>query len=264
MPNNPIPQSPVDILLTIWLALVLGWLAGSLLNYLADVLPVKRRLVQADCAHCQQPVPWQNYFYFRRVCAQCGQTSGLRFWLVRIATWLGCLWIFIFPPQRFESPLGRWLAFLLLMYLVLVIVIDVEHRLILHITSLFGALLGIALGSWLHGIAATLIGGVAGLLVMWLVYFLGIGFVRLMGRIRRREIGEEAMGFGDVVLAGVIGLMLGWPGILAGLVLTFVLGGVGSLVYLIAVALARKYEINLTLPYGPFLALSVFILLFFR
>lgn len=252
----------IHIIYLFWLALVLGWLASSLVNYLADVLPTQRKLETAICPSCQQPIPWHAYFLMRWSCPNCGKTSGTRFLLVRLVIWFLTLWIFLLPPQRFNSPLGIWLGFLLLIYLVLVIVIDMEHRLILHITSLFGALLGLATGTYLHGLSSTLIGGLAGLVLMWLVYWLGIGFVRFMGRIRKREIGEEAMGFGDVVLAGVIGLFLGWPGVLAGLVFTFILGGVGSLLYLVAVSIARKYEIDLTLPYGPFLALSVFILLF--
>jgi leader peptidase (prepilin peptidase)/N-methyltransferase len=262
MPIPLVESSLSDLLVDAWIALVIGWLAGSLVNYLADVLPTERRLSQATCSACQQPVPWHFYFYLRWVCVHCGRSSGIRFILVRVATWISAFWILLLPPARFDSSTGAWLGYLLLLYLILVIVIDIEHRLILHVTSLFAALLGLAVGVWLHGLAPTLVGGAAGLGLMWLVYYLGIGFVRLMGRIRRREIGEEAMGFGDVILAGVIGLMLGWPGILAGLVLTFVLGGVGSLIYLIAAALLRKYEINLTLPYGPFLALSVWILLF--
>lgn len=248
----------------VFLALVSGWLAAALINYLADVLPVKRTLTRVDCLQCGKAVAWHDYLSWYARCSQCSQERGIRHWIVRVVVVLAAIWLYLLPPDRFEQPLGQALGFIILLYLVLVIVIDMEHRLILHITSLFGALLGVVAGIWLHGFSATMVGGLAGLLLMWLVYLLGIGFVRLMGRIRRREIGEEAMGFGDVVLGGVIGLLLGWPGILAGLVLTFVLGGVGSLLYLVFAALARKYEIDLTLPYGPFLALSVWILLFLR
>jgi leader peptidase (prepilin peptidase)/N-methyltransferase len=187
----------------------------------------------------------------------------VRFQLVHIIILFSTLWLFLVPPQRFQNPVGVGLGLLLLLYLLLVIVIDVEHRIIMHITSLFGALLGLLVGSWLHGFGSTLIGGVAGFLSMGLVYLLGFGFVRLLGKIRHEEVGEEAMGFGDVTLATVMGLMLGWPGILTGLVLTFILGGVISLIFLGAVALARKDTVNLSIPYGPFIALSVFILLFF-
>ncbi len=156
------------------------------------------------------------------------------------------------------------LGFLLLLYLLLVVVIDIEHRLILHKTSLFGALLCGGVGAWLHGPLSTLAGGLAGLGCMLLVYYLGGLFVRLMSRLRGREIGEEAMGFGDVILAGVMGLLLGWPGVFAGLIYTFILGGVGSLFFLLIAVVTRRESHNLTLPYGPFIALAMFLLVFFR
>jgi leader peptidase (prepilin peptidase)/N-methyltransferase len=84
-----------------------------------------------------------------------------------------------------------------------------------------------------------------------------------LGRVRHQPVEEEALGFGDVNLAGVLGLMLGWPGILAGIVLTIFLAGGISLVYLIWKIIVKQYSPNLALPYGPFLALSALILLLF-
>jgi leader peptidase (prepilin peptidase)/N-methyltransferase len=263
MQNSSIFQSPLNFIITVWVALILGWLAGSLVNYLADVLPVKRKLTQAECLQCQKPVPWQKYFHLQWKCSECGRISGMRFQWVRILSWFSAFWLFLAPPQRFQSPIGAWIGLFILLYLLLVIVIDVEHRLILHVTSLFGALLGFLVGSWLRGFGLTLAGGAAGFLMMGMIYLLGFGFVRLLGRIRHEEVGEEAMGFGDVTLAAVMGLFLGWPGVLGGLVLTIVLGGAASLLYLIVTIVARKYRLNLSIPYGPFMALSIFILLFF-
>lgn len=245
------------------LMIILGWLAASLVNFLADVLPISRQLASSYCRRCGKKLPWQYYLGWKTGCPNCQRKPKLRFWLVRLVMPAIALWLFFFPPQTFSHLFGKILGTILLSYLTLVIVIDVEHRLILHKTSLFGAVFGLGTGIWLHGILATLLGCAVGLLLMWLVYQIGIGFVRLMERIRRRKIGEEAMGFGDVVLGGVIGLFLGWPGILTAIMLTFILGGVGSILYLGYAALARKYNISLTLPYGPFLAASMAIVLFF-
>jgi leader peptidase (prepilin peptidase)/N-methyltransferase len=83
-----------------------------------------------------------------------------------------------------------------------------------------------------------------------------------MSRIRNQEIDEIALGFGDVNLSGVIGLLLGWPGVLAGLVGAIILGGVVSGLYLAWQAVNKRYEAFSALPYGPFLALSALFLLF--
>ncbi len=75
---------------------------------------------------------------------------------------------------------------------------------------------------------------------------------------------EDALGFGDVNLGGVIGLLLGWPGIIAGLVFAILLAGGFSLVYLLIKLLRREYRPSLAIPYGPFLAASAAWLLVFK
>jgi leader peptidase (prepilin peptidase)/N-methyltransferase len=152
----------------------------------------------------------------------------------------------------------------LLLYFGVVTVIDLEHRLILHPVSLVGAVLGLGLGFWLHGWKSTLAGGVAGFVMMFLLYFLGDLFARLIARIRGETLDEVALGFGDVNLAGVLGLVLGWPGIVGGLLLAIMLGGLFSLLFLFVSMIRRRYRTFTAIPYGPFLIASAVLLLFFR
>lgn len=240
------------------LILLLGAAVGVLVNYLADVLPGQRRLARPLCSRCGQVLPWSDYLLLRS-CPQCGQGVPWRSRLVIIFYILASLVMLFIPPDRLGIPGGL----LLLTYLGLVVVIDIEHRLILHVVSLAGAVLGLGLGISLHGWQATLLGGLAGFLGMLALYFLGRGVIQLLGRVRHQPVEEEALGFGDVNLAGVVGLMLGWPGILAGIVVTIFLAGGISLVYLVWKIILKQYSPNLALPYGPFLALSALILLLF-
>ena len=71
---------------------------------------------------------------------------------------------------------------------------------------------------------------------------------------------EEALGFGDVMLGGVLGLILGWPAIFASLLLTILLSGAASLLYLLVMILARRYSPALSIPYGPYLVLGAVLL----
>lgn len=67
-----------------------------------------------------------------------------------------------------------------------------------------------------------------------------------------RMIGGAGMGGGDVKLAGVLGLYLGWlgwPAVLVGVVAGFVLGGVYGLVL---IALRRAHR-RTAIPFGPFM-----------
>ncbi|WP_258947460.1 prepilin peptidase [Lentzea californiensis] len=65
------------------------------------------------------------------------------------------------------------------------------------------------------------------------------------------------MGFGDVKLSGVVGMALGWlgwPVLLVGAALAFVLSALVSLVLL----LLRRITLKSALPFGPFMLLGAF------
>ncbi len=155
-------------------------------------------------------------------------------------------------------------GWVLWLYFAVVAVIDLEHRLILHPISWTGAALGLGLGFWQHGILDTLLGGAAGYGAMFALYLLGDLFARWMARRRGEELDEVALGFGDVNLMGVIGLILGWPGIVAGLLLGIIIGGTGSFLYLLGMLLFRRYKVFTAIPYGPFLITAALLLLFFK
>jgi len=67
------------------------------------------------------------------------------------------------------------------------------------------------------------------------------------------------MGWGDVILALFLGIILGWPMILIALILSFLSGG---LISLILVAFKKKNFKNY-LPFGPFLSFSGLAVLLF-
>jgi leader peptidase (prepilin peptidase)/N-methyltransferase len=239
---------------------LLGWAAGAVINYLADVLPYRRRLVAPFCLVCEEKFPLLNYLFFPRRCPDCGSLRRVRTWLVEIISILGTLWLWHAPP----ADLGFGLGLLLLVYFGVVVVIDIEYRLILHPVSLTGALLGLALGTWLHGLWATLIGGALGFGLMLAFYYLGSLFARLVSR-RHAAVGPgEALGFGDVNLGGVLGLVLGWPLILPALFLSILIGGVVSLLYLMGMLVLRRYQALMAVPYGPFLVSGAALLIYFR
>ena len=241
------------------IAIFLGWLAGVIVNYLSDVLPHKRRITKPFCLQCQSNQPTVNYLIWPRRCAVCLAKRPFRSWVVEVLFILFSISLSLYPPEI----IGYSFGLLLLIYFGVVTVIDIEHRLILHTVSIVGGIIGLLLGTYLHGLMRTLIGGIVGFIAMLLLYYLGAIFVKLMARWRGSQVDEVALGFGDVNLSAVIGLILGWPGIIAGLILAILLGGMASLIYLIIKALRNEYDPNLAIPYGPFLVLSAIILLYF-
>ena len=67
----------------------------------------------------------------------------------------------------------------------------------------------------------------------------------------------QGMGGGDVKLAGLVGLLVGFPGVLVSLWITIVSGGLVAVLLLLLRKKGRKDAI----PFGPFLALGAMIVL---
>lgn len=242
---------------------IIGWTAGGLVNYLANVLPVQRKLVQPTCPACGYRLSWQRAILGFGSCPACSGHAGpwhpWRDRIVHLAFTAASLWLWLSPPVR----LGYWVSLALLIYFGVITVIDIEHRLILHPVSLTGAAFGLGLGLWLNGLTKTLLGGMLGFGIMFGLYLFGILFVRAVSAIRGRSVGDEALGFGDVMLSGVLGLILGWPAVGACLLIAVLLSGFSSLIFILALLVARRYSSFMAIPYGPFLVASTMLILFF-
>jgi leader peptidase (prepilin peptidase) / N-methyltransferase len=244
--------------LTYLFILLLGWALGLLVNYLSEALPYRRKIVPPFCTGCGENYSLRQYLLPRR-CPACGKPRARSSWLVEVLMAGLVLWLWISPP----GGLGFLGGLLLLFYFAVVVVIDMKYRLILHPVSIAGAVLALIIGWRLHGLTDTLLGGAFGFGLMYGLYFLGGFFGRWIARRRGLSEVEEALGFGDVSLSGVLGLLLGWPLILAGLVLAVLIGGLASLLYIIVLVLTRRYQAMTAIPYGPFLISGAVVLLFF-
>lgn len=230
-------------------------------NYLADVLPVKRQLAGPLCLKCGLTQPWPTYLLWPRRCARCDHPRGARPWVVELgmAVFAAALW----QSPAMRAQLGFWLGLAVWAYFAVVVVIDAEYRLILHPVSWFGAGLGLGVGSLLHGMGQTVWGGLLGYGVMFGLYFLGALFARWVRRRRGDAFDEVALGFGDVNLAGVLGLLLGANNILLALLLAVVAGAAYSAGFILVQMFRRRYQLGTAVPYGPFMVAGAAAMLFF-
>ncbi|NSW51598.1 MAG: prepilin peptidase [Anaerolineae bacterium] len=247
----------MDILLLI-LLLLTGLVLGTLVNYLADVLPQYRKLTRPRCHHCEKERPLDDFLFLKH-CRYCTQKEKIRSKIVFAAVPLLNVFLFFFN----DPQINIWLSVLLVSYFVLVIVIDLEHRLILHSTSVFGLVLAATIGMLRVGFWSTFLGALAGFVIMFLFYLLGFVFIKMLNKRRDEPIDDVALGFGDVTLSTVLGALLGWPGIIGGLFVGILLGGLVSAIVLVVGFLNKQQKGLYALPYGPFLITSAFVLLYF-
>jgi prepilin signal peptidase PulO-like enzyme (type II secretory pathway) len=253
-----------DMYYAVVVPLILGWLSGWLVNYLSDVLPVTRKLTTPACRFCQTKFNWADYLFFRK-CVNCGKRRNPRTFIIQVLMVVATVWIWVFPGQALSFPLGL----ILLIYLAVVLVIDLEYRLILHPVSIIGAILSLGIGIFLrsgqtltYGITSTLLGGATGFGIMLVFYFLGEVFVKRMAKKRGLSSNEVALGFGDVNLSGILGLLVGWQLIFVCLFFAILVGGMVSLVIIVGMLIAKKYKAFTAIPYAPFLILSAVYFLF--
>ncbi|MCL4875625.1 MAG: A24 family peptidase [Anaerolineae bacterium] len=170
-----------------------------------------------------------------------------------------------------ESRLGVWFIFLAI--LMLITVIDLEHRLILFVVVIPALIVTLALNFLFpdtlpdggdRPFKEYLIGGLLGGGVFFVMFLGGGVFADVVSAVRRRRLDEIPFGFGDVMLALLCGFMIGWRAMIFAMFITVFAGAIGALVYLVSRALLRQhYKVFTPLPYGPYIVLGTVIMLLF-
>ncbi len=234
----------------IFLWLVLGLTAGAALDLLIRSLIKRRDLIQTRCS-CDAPridlrvVPLWGALA-RAHCPQCSKRLGVRLLVLEIAT------AAVFAALAWRFPIN----FALVVYsgyalvLALVFVVDLEHRLIFNSVTYPCMLLSLLVGGFLYGRSFT--GGLQNSLAGGL--FAGGLFLALYVLAALLYRRDDALGFGDVKLALLIGLMVGWPNAVAAMLLGSVAGGVIGVFLMV-----RRRSGRATMPYGTALGIGAII-----
>lgn len=248
-------------------AAIVGLAIGSFLNVVIYRLPARIALTRPSaCPSCEAPVrAWQNvpvvsWLALRGRCSTCRIAISPRYPLVEVATalaFVGVVWAATDAAARGAGPvsIGQLVTEqasggpVLLAYLwfagvsVALALIDLDtHRLpnaiVLPSYVVAIGLFGIAtlLGAEPTKLARALIGAAA----LFAFYFV------------LRLVRPDGMGGGDVKLAGLVGIYLGWVGwgaLVVGAFAAFVLGGL----YGIALILGRRAGRRQAIPFGPWI-----------
>jgi leader peptidase (prepilin peptidase)/N-methyltransferase len=246
----------MEILRYLVLALF-GITFGSFLNVCIDRLPQGKSIAYpaSYCDACEKRlsirdlIPLFSYLWLRGRCRYCGTGISVRVPLVEILS--GILVIVSFWRFGLSTEFVIT-AFYSCLFLV-IIFIDWEQKLILNKVTGPAALVALVIlavdsfipgsalleniGFWpetsiLSGLMAAAVGGVFFLLV-FIVY-------------------PSGMGLGDVKLAALIGLTVGFPMVLVALFIGIIIGGLAAIILLSFKLKGRKD----VMPYGVFLGIG--------
>lgn len=233
---------------------VIGLLIGSFLNVVVWRVPRGESLVSpgSHCPTCDVAIRWfdnvpvVSWLLLRGRCRNCGEGISLRYPVVELVTAV----LFALTAWRFMND--DWtvsLVFQLIAYLYLAAIsialtlIDIEHHRLpnsIVLPSVVVSLLLFSASAVFDGVWTNLIRATIGGLVLFAAYFLMM------------VVYPAGMGFGDVKLAAVLGIYLGWLGwgaLVVGSFAAFVLGGIFSGLLMLAGKATRKSGI----PFGPWM-----------
>jgi leader peptidase (prepilin peptidase) / N-methyltransferase len=225
------------------LAIVLGAVAGSIINMLASRLPATgdppaiglplRPASETPDALALVPL------------AGAWMPSMRAIDWPKLATELAALLVTTIALLRYDDWLVSLRAAVFALILLLILRIDWQNHLIFSITIAPAILLAFVLHALdsLRALAWSVGAAVGAALLFLLLYFLALAIYR-----------RRALGFGDVLLAALIGAMTG-QFVVAALIFGMLLAAVGGL-FLIAIRVRKRTDY---IPYGAYLCLGAII-----
>jgi len=245
------------------LILLFGLCVGSFLNVVICRLKTKESIFigRSHCPQCRTVLKWYDlipvlsFLIQKGKCRYCNKKISLQYPLVEIAT--GLLFLLVFY-KFWNLGFGIWnilvLCFMVyvLCSLIIIFVYDLKHYIIpdkivypaIIVSGIWYLVSGIFIQNTKYEILNTI-----------LAAFIASGFFLCLVLVSK----GKWMGLGDVKLAFLMGLVLGWPNILLALFLSFFSGaivGVGLIMF-------HKKGFKSEIPFGPFLSAStVFALLY--
>jgi len=232
-----------------------GLIVGSFLNCIIYRLETQGNFLKGRsfCPHCKHILSWQDlipifsFIFLKGKCRYCQKKISWQYPLVEIAT--GTIFLLIFSfyfiPTLFQFITTLYL-FIVSSFLITIFVYDLKHYIIpdkIIYLAIAIALIFNLLKSDFQWKSDFLISAFAASLFFLLIVLVSRG---------------RWMGVGDIKLAFLMGLVLGWPGILVALLSAFYIGAIFGLGLM---ALGKK-KLKSEVPFAPFLVTGTFLALF--
>jgi len=233
---------------------IIGLLVGSFLNVLVDRIARDESPFggRSYCEHCYHPLSWQDlvplfsFLFLRGRCRYCKNKIPLWLPLIELVTGL------VFALIVFWSWGLPWglvsLRLIIASFLVVIFFADLKYRLV-YGAIIYPALITVFIYQLivlksLANLANPLLSSV----------LTGLFFYGLYLLTKKR-----GLGFGDVQIGLLMGLLLGYPAIVVALYLAFLTGASTGIILMIL----GRAKLKTPIAFGPFLVFSAFVAWFF-
>ena len=233
-----------------------GIMLGSFYNVCIYRIPLSMSVIRPsshceNCHHALAPldlVPVFSWVLLGRKCRYCKAPISFRYPMVELLTGL----LFLLLYLKFQLSPSFFLYLVFVSILIIIAFIDIDHRIIPDRFIIIGLVLGVIallapMGSvfaWKDALFGALVGG---------------GSLLLMDIAGRIFFKKEGMGFGDVKLMAMAGILLGFQRTAVSLLIAVWIAAVAGIIVL----RTRKDPEDHYIPFGPFLAAGCVFSIFF-
>ena len=238
---------------------IFGSIWGSFSNVCINRIPDNKSVIygRSYCPKCQKLIKWYDnipllsFIVLKAQCRNCSTKISSKYFLVELISGLNFVLAFYF----FGFSLTTFLFFILSICYLIIFFIDLKHFIIpneltyplmaIGFLKSFDPNLNLDL---FPNALNSLIGGVFGFIIIWLIIF-----------IYKKFRNKEGMGLGDAKLLSAIGFWFGWVSI------PFVIffSSVVALLSVIPDLIKSKKNLSSQIPFGPYIIIGNIIFLAF-
>ena len=234
------------------IAFIFGSIWGSFSNVCIHRIPDDISVVtgRSHCPSCKAQIKWHDniplfsYLFLNAKCRHCSTKIDVKYFLVELVSAISFVVIFHF----FGVSLTTLLFFVLSISFVIIFFIDFKHFIIpneltfpLMIIGFFKSFDPNLNQTIFPNYINSLIGGVFGYLIIWLIIF-------FYKKVRKKE----GMGLGDAKLLAVVGFWFGWFSI----PFTIFMSSVVALIFVLPSLINKSRKMSSQIPFGPYIIIA--------
>jgi leader peptidase (prepilin peptidase)/N-methyltransferase len=213
--------------------------------------PFNLVLPSSHCPTCEKKIPFYlnipllGYFLARGKCIFCHQKIPITYPLVEFLSAVSVTYI----AYKWGVGLETLAAIVFTALLIPLMFIDIKHQMLPDMLTLFGIWLGLSVNllNLFSSIEDAVIGTIIGYCSLWMI-------AKIFQLIRKKE----GIGYGDFKLFSMLGAWQGWQDLPFILLQASFLGLIVSAFQIFL----KKQKFNNPIPFGPYLAISGWVTLF--
>ena len=237
------------------LVFIVGLFIGSFLGVVIDRTYRKETTIKGRsyCDKCKKELAWYDlipvlsFVFLKGRCRYCKTKLSLFYPITEIST--GILFALVFYFFKTENPINIAYYLIILSSFIVIFFQDIKYGIIPD-KIIFPAMIISIFYLFINNPSSLILHLASGIGAFFFFLIISYAFFALTKK--------QGMGGGDIKLAALLGIFLGFPKILICLYLAFLTGAIVAIILI----LWRKKFLKDSLPFGPFLIFGTFISLF--